>query len=164
MGLFGIFKKSPPQEWVDLIFTDSTTASKVPLRALQEATQQRVENSNRIMQDCIRIMKDTKNPDTFFTRYNLFDEHLYFLTRIEPYCKFKGRTPSQLWSEAVSAREETVELFLRVRFNELWDFVHGNGTSRTKGNRIKKFTEMLNTYKPQIPNSVFLHYSRKAEN
>lgn len=164
MGLFDLFKKSaPPQEWVNLIFEENTPVELVSMRDLVKATAERVENCNRIMEDCIRIMKDTKNPDTFFTKYKLFDDQLYFLTCLEPYCKFKGQSPSEIREAAISARNETVEPFLRVQFNKTWDFIHGDSTNRTKLNHAKKYMSMLETYKPQIPDSVFYRYKRKCQ-
>lgn len=165
MGLFDRFKKnSPPQEWVDLIFEENTLAETVSMNDLLRATEICVENCNRIMEDCIRIMKDTKDSDTFFERYKLFDDKLYFLTCLEPYCKFKDPSPSQLREKAILAREDTVEPFLRKQFNKTWDFIHGDSTNRAKINRAKKYMNMLEKYKPQIPDSVFYRYKRKCQN
>lgn len=164
MVIFNLFKrKIPPQKWVDLIYEEGTQAKNVKIKDLKKATEFRVENCNRIMEDCLRIMRDTKNPDTFFTRYKLFDDQLYFLTCLEPYCKFKSKSPSELREQAINVRENTIEPFLRVRFNELFNIVHGSYTEKVKLNRVKKYMSMLETYKPQIPNNVFSTYNYKCK-
>lgn len=164
MGLFNFLKTTnPPQEWVDLIFEPGTPARNVSMAILQKSTQERVANCMRIMQDCTRLMKSSKNPDTFFTRYQLFDDQLYFLVCLEPFYQFKGWSPSKFREDSIAAREETVEPFLRVQFNEVWNVVRGNYSMRVKRNHLKKYMEMLDTYKAQIPDNVFSRYQWKSQ-
>ena len=164
-NLFNRIKKrrTPPQEWVDLIFTPGTPAERIPLETIISESQIRVDNCNRIMNDCLRIMKKTTNIDTFFTRYALFDEQLHFLVRLEPFLDFEGQRPTDLQEAALNAREETIELFLRVEFNKLWDIAQGASSLRVKLNRINKYKEKLGTYHAQIPENIFNQYTHKCE-
>lgn len=68
-----------------------------------------------------------------------------------------------MWEEAIGAREETVEPFLRIQFNKMLDVISGDSTNRVKLNHAQKYMNMLETYKPQIPNLVFYRYRRKCQ-
>ena len=164
MGLLSLFKgNAPAQEWVDLIFAPGTPAKKVDKKTIVILTQRKVEECNRIIADCQRIMQTTRNFDTFFSRFDLFDEKIDYMVQLEPYCKFSGQAPSELKAKVNNLREPSINEFLSKSFNEMKNSLEELSTKGGRLRKANKYREALSRYQNQMPTDLFSYYDHKCD-
>jgi len=98
------------------------------------------------VQESIDIINSTKNPDTFFFRYDFLIETVNKLIDIEKYLKFKGDTPSQLMKQIKSKKVYTINDFIDRYYNDLLYQINKLTTTKAKERRINNFYQSLSVY------------------
>ena len=119
MGIFDLLsgKREKLKELQEFLIPGSTTKKLLSERELMRIATQRFENDKRIIADSGKILKTTKNRDTFDSRLSLVKEHTESIIMLSKYMKIQGASKEDLeksWEETV--RE--CELGFRYRVNE----------------------------------------------
>lgn len=153
MGLFGLFgnkKKEEPKEDLmelqNLVMRDSPDKLVMSEKQLKTAAVGVAERDLEIIQDCIRIIGSTKNPDTFFSRFDLLIEKSNRLRIFEKYISFSGASPSLAFDEVLADQQKAVHLFLVRYFSDVFDQAGKMKTVNGKLNKYQKFYDSLQPY------------------
>lgn len=91
MGLFDLFKKRSPK-----------TVNNYNFQA---------QNDMRIIGDCLRILNNTTDRDTFNSRMELLEKTLDDFCSIEPYIRTTGASPTQLRNQYYKDRQDLIDSF-----------------------------------------------------
>lgn len=138
MGLFDFFKKQKP---VDLI-----------------ALQRDLEIAN----DCAQLIENTVNPETFFSRYDLYMEKLSVLAEAQAShrVKVQGDNLVQKYERMNTDRQkiETINTFIDRMWADTCQKAEKLKTEKGKENRFNKFVEVLSTYNEHMPAQCVDHY------
>jgi hypothetical protein len=120
----------------------------------------------QILNDSAQIMKTTNNPDTFFSRYDLYMEKLHGLANAE--CEgihFDGGSPSQKLAEV--SREQAYIDTINGMIDRFWAKTEAKmetmKTERGRQNQVIKFREELSKYEPRMPRASIDYYKSKSE-
>lgn len=139
MGFFNLFKRQKP---VDLV-----------------ALQRDLEIAN----DCAQLIENTVNPETFFSRYDLYMEKLAVLAEAQAShrVKIKGDNLIQKY-ERMNTDEQQVEI-INAFINRMWADTCQKAeklkTEKGKENRFNKFLEALSSYSERMPAQCIDHYN-----
>lgn len=118
----------------------------VPLETLTDMkhhyNQMQIEGDLRILNDSVKLLKTTKNIDTFVSRYELAQKTALTLEQAK---KAKIRIPEKFISsqELLDLRYELVPKLLQDSFNEMKDASQKLKTRNGQLNRWKKYYELL---------------------
>lgn len=111
MGIFDIFgKKKQLMELQKLLIPDSTNTNILPERELLRLANQTINNNMRIIAESEKIIKKTKDVDTFNSRMKLIDDCVLRTKAILPYIK-TDVSQSQL-----------METYTQEKISLEWDF------------------------------------------
>lgn len=113
------------------------------------------ERKLEIVQDCIKLVNTTKNPDVFFPRYEKLLEELSALSRMEGRIKFSGLLPSAALQDFVSRKEYTFNDFIDRYYRSVEEKINNLTTEKAKINNSQKFYDSLAVYQPIMPKSCF---------
>ena len=133
-------------EWQNTILAEPTNRLIMSKQQLKASTIQQAENDLRIIKDCVAIIENTTQPDTFFMRLHLMIEKAKHLQTLEKYIGFHNATPSAALDEALNNYQESIKLFLIRYFSDTFDKAEKLKTDKGKYNKYKKFYDSLQEY------------------
>lgn len=130
--------------------------SKYDIRILQREVE--------ILNNCAQIFQSTSNPDTFFSRYDLYIQKLTLLSDAErDGINFEGDSPSKKLSE-VTRDHGKIELVNNM-IDRCWaktiSEIQNLKTDNGKKNRVLKFKDNLSKYDSQMPQASIYYYKSK---
>lgn len=139
MGFFDLFKRQKP---IDLI-------------ALQRDLE--------ILNDCAQLIENTVNPETFFSRYDLYMEKLAVLAEAQAShrIKVKGDNLVQKYERMNTDKQkvETINAFIDRMWADTCQKADKLKTEKGKENRFNKFAEVLSAYNECMPGQCVEHYN-----
>lgn len=139
MGFFDLFKR---QNAVDLV-----------------ALQRDLEIAN----DCAQLIESTVNPETFFSRYDLYMEKLAVLAEAQASHRIKvqGDNLVQKYKRMNTneQRVETINAFIDRMWADTCQKAEKLKTEKGKENRFNKFLEALSSYSERMPAQCIDHYN-----
>lgn len=100
--------------------------------------------------DCVKIINTTKNPATFFERYDFFLDTLERLTYCERWVHFKGTPPSSQLHTAEAEQKEQTRLFILRYAQNTREKMYQLATPRGKLNKAEAFYNTLTEYSDRI--------------
>lgn len=139
-------KKQKLLEWQNTLLSDPAPKLIMTETQLKQETNRRAENDLRIINDCIKILEDTTNPDTYFSRLELMTSNINDLLMLEPYADFKGASPRAAMVEFVNQKQISINRFLVRYFSTIFDKAENLKTEKGKLNQYQKFYESLQPY------------------
>lgn len=119
-------------------------------RAELQLKQQQAQNSLRIVNDCIKIISETKNPDVFFSRYNLLIEHTENLLALQHFVSFSGPSLSSAYVEVINNKQIAIKDFLNRYWADTLSKITNLKTEPAKIKRIQTFYDSLEKYKHEM--------------
>ncbi len=125
------------------------------LEEYRECNPMTAENKLKIVQDCINLVNNTKNPDVFFSRYDMLIEELSALSRMEGRIKFLGQSPSVALQDFLSRKQYTFSDFINRYYKNVEEKINNLTTEKAKQNNAKKFYDSLVVYRDVIPSTCF---------
>ncbi len=155
MGLFGLFgnkKKAESEEakrelleLQKLVLVDSPDTLIMSEKELKAIAIKQAQRDIEIGQDCIRIVCNTKDPDTFFSRYDLLIESSDHMRLFEKHLNFSA-SPSLGYSEVWANQQKAIHEFLIRYFSDVFDQAAKLKTIKGKLNKYQKFYDSLQPY------------------
>lgn len=146
MGLFDFFHREELLQLQKLVLFDSPDRLIMSRKELTALAKQVAQRDYEIMQDCSRILQQTKKPDVFFTRLDLFYEKSSKLTKLAPYIDYSGVSPYTVFEALKKDYQEIIHLFLVRYFADVYDHARDLKTDKAKLNRYQKFYDSLQPY------------------
>lgn len=119
-------------------------------RAELQLKQQQAQNSLRIINDCIRIVSETKNPDVFFSRYDLLVEHSENLLALQHFVSFSGPSLSSAYIEVINNKQIAIKEFLSRYWAETLSKISELKTDSARKKRVQMFYNSLEKYKQEM--------------
>ena len=148
MGLFNLFGSKQKEDLLELqrlVLVDSPNKLIMSEKQLKATAAQTAARDLEIIQDCLRLIENTTNPDTFFSRLSLLAEKADRLRSFEKYIKFSGASPSAAYGEYWEKRQECIKQFL---FRCYSDACHKAESAKTAKGKISKFQKYMDTLQP----------------
>lgn len=146
--MFG--KKKKLLEWQNAILEEPTDKLIMTEKQLKETTNLMVENDIRIIQDCIRLIENTVNPETYFSRFQLMLERTSHLVKIEKYVDFSGTLPSIAVKEIEMNKDISDFEFCKRYYSQMCIKISNLKTQKGKDNRIMKYFADIEPYLPRM--------------
>lgn len=128
------------------LFSKKPKISKAEL----QLKQQQAQNSLRIVQDCIKLVSETKNPEVFFSRYNLLIEHSELLFTLEPYVNFSGASLSAAYKEVIDNKQTATKEFLIRYWSDTLSKMENLKTDSAKQKKLQAFFDSLEEHKEEM--------------
>ena len=142
MGIFKRTTKTVKQKPVDLIS---------------------LQRDMEILNDCAKLIETTVNPDTFFSRYDLYMEKLRIIAHAEMTGKVKvtGESPSRKLTVINTQKQkiETINAFIDRMWTDTCNKANKLKTDKGRQNCYKKFHDTLDTYKYRMPMDCIQYYT-----
>lgn len=104
----------------------------------------------RIINDCSRIISETKNPETFFNRYDLLLETLSKFAEIEQYAPFKGEKPSAELYRLSSQREKDTDDFIDRYAQDTRMKIYELSSQKGKANKAEAFKNIMSEFSDRM--------------
>ena len=153
MGLLGLFtqkkKKDDLLELQKIVLTNSPDKLIMSEKKLLQMAGGMAKRDLEIIRDCIRIIGETKKPDTFFSRFDLLIVKAENLRIYEKHLRFSG-SPSAAYGELWEDRQECIRQFLIRYFCDIFDQAEKLKTDKGKLNKYQKFYDSLQPYYSQM--------------
>jgi len=146
MGLFDFFKRKELLEWQNTLLAEPVPRLIMTEKQLKEGTKNRVENDLRIIKDCIKILGETTNPETYFSRLELMEKNAYDLVIIGKYANLKGATSHEAFVEFLENKQISIKEFLIRYFTNVFDKAEKLKTDNGKLKQYQKFYDSLQPY------------------
>lgn len=148
--MFKIFKKKEDKEylleWQNTVMTDKNDKLYMTKNQLLPITQGQAQGDMEMIDDCVKFVNETKNPETFFSRLELLENTSIHLVSLEKYINFTGTTPSQALQEFYEQKQIAIKQFLIRYFISVSDKADKLKTERGKHNQFQKFYDSLVPY------------------
>ena len=100
----------------------------------------------RIIDDSVKIINNTKDIETFYSRYDLIIKHLDTLIESEKYIQYKGQTPTEMKSKLLSQIDAEVGSMLCRYFQAIDNKIEGLKTEKSKVNNFLNFIQTVSPY------------------
>lgn len=127
----------------------------------EKMEQYSAANSLRICRESIKIIYETTNPDTFFSRYEIILKETANIEAHSDKFNFGDLSPQTMRQEVVNGKQK----YVRNMIDRYWDeTVKGADTLKTysgKKNRYQKFYDTLEQYKNEISEENISYYTAK---
>ena len=163
MGLFG---KSKAQllQWQQLVVENSPNKLVVSEKELQQLSQIKAQNSLRIVKDSAKIINETTDPETVFSRYNLLLNHSYNLAQLSNYVKFSGANPNSLLQQAQAQKQMEIKNMLVRCWDNAVLKAEKLQTPTSKKKRYTKLCEILEKYDNEMNEENKAYYKSRYNN
>lgn len=120
------------------------------------------EQNLRIIQDCVNIVNSTKNPDTFFERYELMEKKIDELIAIQG-PKYTGQSPTELKTQVVSKKQAAIHDMIDRYYTDVSVKASALKTAKGRMNRFHTFMSTLEDYYDQM-NDANIKYAEDLYN
>jgi len=120
----------------------------------------------RIMNDCSKLIIETKNPEIFFSRYELLLDTLSKLIEIEKIAPLKGSSASSEFVRLSSLKESATNEFIDRYAQNIKEKMIALSTPKAKSNKAEIFKTSLNCHFLKVifcfpPLAIFLYRAPK---
>ena len=132
--------------WQNIILADPQPTLIMSEQELIQSSIARAENDLRIIHDCLKIISETVNPDTFFMRLDLLKQKAHDLVVLEPYIHTTGASPTVAFNEIIQNEQQCIYEFLCRYYNATFDKAQKTKTENGKKNQYQKFYDSLQPY------------------
>lgn len=160
MGLFGKSKKQLLQ-WQNLVVENSPNKLILSEAQLEKLSRQKAENSVRIAKDSSRIISETTDPDTFFSRFELLVQHSYQLVQLSNYIKFKGIQPQFFYQQVQTQKQTEIKSMLIRSWDNAVLKAEKLQTPTAKKKRYTKLYENLEKYESEMNEENQIYYKSR---
>lgn len=116
----------------------------------KQSAQIAAQGSLKIASDCKELVNNTKNPDVFFTRYDLLIKQIKILIDCSQYVSFTGDQPQDMLNHVLSIRQSATENFIIRYWKATCEKAETLKTDAGKQNQYKKFYENCMRYKQHM--------------
>lgn len=145
--MFGFFSKKPKISQAEL-----------------QLKQEQAQNSLRIIQESIKLVSETKNPEVFFSRYNLLIEHSKILLTLESYVNFTGAPLLAAYEEVLNNRQIATKDFLIRYWSDTLLKIDALKTESAKKKKLQVFYNSLEKCKEEMSAENIDYYTTKYKN
>lgn len=169
MGLFnGLYKnygmsKEKVLEWQKLVTGSDIDKVKLSKEQLKNGTEMIIDSHRKIINDCIRLINSTITPGVFFDRYDMLIKEMTELIPFEPFYSFKQSISGQV-EELKQKRSLNEKAFINKYFKSVIESTENLKTKKGKENRINKYFEIMETYKPRMTQDAIEHLDSLHKN
>lgn len=166
MGILDFFKLAKKEddtkliELQNILFKMNSNKLQVSKKQLNDTLNRYVSTHSKVVNECVILLGDTNNPDTFFTRFNLLIDHLKALSKVERHYSFSRMLPSAQLKKLSADKEMMANAFIDKSWEKLLSKISSLKTEKTKQNNINKFFENMNLYKNNMSGSSIEHLSK----
>lgn len=149
--------------WQNILLADSPNKLIMNQEQLQQLSDQQSSDDLRIVQDCIKIISNTTQPDTFFSRLDLLKEKAEHLKLLEPYIQLTGASPTSALDEVIDNEQDAIYQFIGRYFDATFEKAESMKTEKGKRNQYRKFFDSLRPYSDQMDerNLKYIEYKRR---
>lgn len=160
MGLFGK-SKSQLLQWQNLVIENSPSKLVTNEKQLEQISYSKAQNYMKIIKDSSRIICETADPETFFSRYELLLKRSYDLVQLSYYIKFQGMNPQFFYQQVQTKKQDEIKnMFVRC-----WDNTISKAeklkTPSAKKNRYTKLYETLEKYDSEMNDDNKAYYKNR---
>lgn len=120
-----------------------------------------IERYAQIIEDCEKIVHNTENAETFFSRYNLLLDTLNNLSHFEPFFSFHGYIPSDKYRYYIDKKQHFIQLLANRLYNKALIKADNLKTEKGKINQFNKALELIMNYKVEMTNETVNHIKNK---
>lgn len=162
MGLFGRTKKEL-LEWQNIIapYTPKLMWNEQQLKTF---TQRSVEESTKMIQESMKLCNTTKKPEVFFKRYDIVQEQLEILTRLEKFVRFSGDKPSKKLSEIKRVKNSEIDNMIDRAWNDTLEKISKLKTDSAKTKKIIAFRDDMDKYSGFMNDDSITKYETLCDN
>lgn len=118
------------------------------------------KNAIKIIEDSVKLINTTTNPDVFFKRLELFEEKLNVLCELKD-IKFNGQKPKDKLKEFKKEKHFIVNAFIDRCFEETILKIDSLKTVDAKLRNREKFYVELSTYINSMPSKSSSHFKER---
>ena len=144
----------------ELVSPCTKNASKLYFteQQLYAEANRKAQSILKIVDDCVRLVNSTTNPEVFFLRYGLLIEHLTFLVAFEKYVKFSGTQPSSMLRTVQQKRPAATSDFIQRCYDKTKQKTSKLKTENGKVNAFINLFAELDEYIEQMPEQARKYY------
>lgn len=157
LGIFRKDKEADVESYDNQIENNRTNILDSP----EKMEQYSAANSLRICRESIKIIYETTNPDTFFSRYEIILRETANIEAHSDKFNFGDLSPQTMRQEVVNGKQK----YVRNMIDRYWDeTVKGADSLKTdngKKNRYQKFYDTLEQYKDEMSGENIIYYTAK---
>ena len=125
---------------------------------LYAEANRKAQSNLKIIEDCIRLVNTTTNPEVFFFRYDLLIEHLTVLIPFEIYVNFFGTLPSSMLRTVQQKRTAATSDFVQRCYDKTLQKASKLKTEIGKANAFINLFAELDGYIEQMPEQARKYY------
>lgn len=130
-------------QFQQILLDDSPSELIMSETEIQIVTRQQIENDSRIMEESYKIIDETKNPDTFFSRLDLFLERLQHIALFDP---LLDTNFSKTLKELEDDLQDIINDFLERYWIDIYDNAQKLKTDSGRKKRLQKYYDTLQPY------------------
>lgn len=153
MGLFNFRKKQQLLNLQKIVVKNSPDRLVFSEAKLMETARLMADNDLKIINDCVRLVNTTVNPDVFFKRLDLLIQHAQHLTLFEPYISFLGSSPTNSLNNIIEKQNASIWDFLNRYYDDVYSKISIAKSEKTKIKHFHKFYNSLTPYYHRIQNN-----------
>ena len=120
-------------------------------------------NSLKICRESIKIICETTNPDTFFSRYEIILKEAANIEAHSDKFNFGNLSPQTMRQEVVNSKQKYIRDMIDRYWDETSKGADGLKTDNGKKNRYQKFYDTLERYKNEMSEENIKYYTSKYE-
>lgn len=111
-----------------------------------------IQRDLEIANDCVKIINQTADPDTFFMRLNLLEEKSKRLVSFEQFKKYFSFSiaPSVAYNDFCANKQNAIKQFLIHYYSKISILADNMKTDKGRFNKYKKFYDSLQPYYGQM--------------
>lgn len=166
MGLFNFFKKKPLHtsdellEWQHALGYEDSYLKYTESQLLSISTP--IFNRNlEIVNDCINIINETCDINTFFYRYELLLDKLLQLSILEKFIPCSGNSPSSKLDYIHQKQCDIINSFIDRYWDKVLTKANSLKTQKGKENRYNNYLSSFEPYKEKLPGTCIAYYKSK---
>lgn len=145
-----ILNKKLLLEWQKIVVPNSPNKLVMSKKQLEESSIMQVNNTLKIIQDCVELVNNTVNPDVFFKRYKLLKEKAYHLKKFEPYVKFSGVLPTESFQNVLDMEPASTHAFIQRYAASIKKQADSLKTEKGKIKKYQLFYDSLTPFFDQV--------------
>lgn len=137
------------------------------IMSAEDLEKHSIQITNRkleIVDDCIRLINNTDNVETFFSRYTVLLETLKELIPFEPYLNFYGYTPTEQFDYYISRKQSLIKSLGDRIYNKALIKADSLKTDSGKKNQFKKAYEIIMLYADEMMKETTNYIKGKFSN
>lgn len=114
----------------------------------------------KIVEDSAKLVNTTKNPETFFSRYDLMLDTAERLAYCERFVTFSGEPPSVFFIKAETSKPSNTKLFIDRFAQDTRIKMYNLSTKKGKENKAKAFYDTMTEFSDKMANESILYVDK----